>query len=237
MTDSKDKPELQEIFLRQQELLVSNIELTQEQLPAYLTEIFDRTRLKLVYLWKEDKGLALSELVRILYDHPEISFLNIVSDRVQDTLNLFLKRFPVVVAGGALVFTPEGYFLAIQRMGMWDLPKGKKEQQESFEECAKRETQEETGVELKDTRGRFLTVTRHFFQEKRIWKIKEVHWFSFEVSAPRPVNPQRSEGIRQARWISYKEWKLLKPNTFLSIQKVLSEFFEKHFEYREKVSV
>ncbi|PWY81983.1 hypothetical protein BO70DRAFT_315497 [Aspergillus heteromorphus CBS 117.55] len=63
---------------------------------------------------------------------------------------------------GVFVLNPQGQFILGRRQGShgsgtWALPGGHLELNESFEECAAREVQEETGLEVKDIR--FLTAT------------------------------------------------------------------------------
>jgi N utilization substance protein B len=62
------------------------------------------------------------------------------------------KKVEVINLAGALVFrkTDEGNEIALvyDMFKYWTLPKGKREGEESIEECAKREVREETGVEI-----------------------------------------------------------------------------------------
>ncbi|MEX0639350.1 MAG: NUDIX domain-containing protein, partial [Balneolaceae bacterium] len=75
---------------------------------------------------------------------------------------------PIIVeAGGGVVCRNHSgsiQVLLIYRNGVWDLPKGKLEEDESIAECAAREVAEETGIALPVVND-FLTVTRHGYKQ------------------------------------------------------------------------
>ena len=65
---------------------------------------------------------------------------------LEEQKKAFVKKFVLVKAAGGLVINDHHEWLLIFRLGKWDLPKGKMDKKESFEECAIRETEEETGL-------------------------------------------------------------------------------------------
>ena len=69
-------------------------------------------------------------------------------------------RFRIIVAAGGLVINSKGEFLLIKRLGLWDLPKGKVEDDEAIEVAAIREVEEECGIR-KATIISKLLVTYH----------------------------------------------------------------------------
>ncbi len=213
------------VFLRQQAFLFTKEIFTYSDLPPYLQRIYTQNGLVLLQEWQWRK-LPPIALVELLQAHREVAFVNFWGARVEEMLKGFLERFGRIEAGGALVYTRAGYLLSILRWDLWDLPKGKRERNESLEECARREAQEETGIDLTGVEGQFLMRTRHIFQERNSskWNVKEVYWYCFAVDQPQPVKPQRSEGIRQVRWISLREWEMRQLPTFLSIRAVLETF-------------
>ncbi|MFH0954965.1 MAG: NUDIX domain-containing protein [Candidatus Micrarchaeota archaeon] len=87
--------------------------------------------------------------------------------------------------------------------GTWTMPGGKMDFGESFEECAKRETLEETGIKLKSVRvlcvsndrvpdAHFVTIglySEDFSEEPQVMepdKITEWHWFDLD-HLPSPI--------------------------------------------------
>ena len=58
------------------------------------------------------------------------------------------KMFKIVKAGGGVVENINSEILFIYRMKKWDLPKGKLDKGETIMECAKREVEEETSIDL-----------------------------------------------------------------------------------------
>jgi 8-oxo-dGTP pyrophosphatase MutT (NUDIX family) len=115
----------------------------------------------------------------------------------------FCSRFTVVQAAGGLVKNNSGEYLFIFRRGRWDLPKGKKEGDETPEETALREVQEECGLsDLKISRQ--LPSTYHSFPEKGKNILKHTHWFLMETKQTK-VMLQTEEDIEDYRWLTKKE--------------------------------
>lgn len=224
-------PSWEEFFLRTQCMVLTEEPVLPDVLPSYLRELYQRSGIRIL-VDSRLRRYSVRDLIEILHGIPQAAYMNLLVESVPDACQSILQRLKVIQAGGALVYTPHGYFLSILRGDMWDLPKGKREKEENLEACARREAHEETGVQLEGISGTFLGITRHFFRESDHWRIKEVHWFAFEVPTPQRVRPQRSEGIRQVKWFSFAEWRHRRPVTYLSIRKVIAQFFEE----RETVS-
>ncbi|MEX1011725.1 MAG: NUDIX hydrolase [Balneolaceae bacterium] len=111
---------------------------------------------------------------------------------------------PIIVeAGGGVVCRNHSgsiQVLLIYRNGVWDLPKGKLEEDESIAECAAREVAEETGIALPVVND-FLTVTRHGYKQKGVEYIKSTHWFMMRPSDKiDSFTPQREEGVTTVKW-------------------------------------
>src|SRR5690554_2494601 len=68
-----------------------------------------------------------------------VNYKNLKSD--------FKALFRKIKAMGGIVANAKGEVLYIYRRGRWDLPKGKKEKNETKRDCAIREVMEETGLE------------------------------------------------------------------------------------------
>ena len=105
-------------------------------------------------------------------------------------------------AGGMLTRTGEHGALEIAVIHRphredWSFPKGKLEQDETFEECALRETFEETG--LRCELGRFLGVTEYVHRKGRPKIV--AYWLMSVVDGTFQANEEADE----LRWVSLDE--------------------------------
>ena len=136
----------------------------------------------------------------------------------------------VTAAGGVLLRPnktasfPE--VLLIYRRGVWDLPKGKLEDDETIKKCALREVSEEVGLDTLPEMGIFLTKTYHEYQQEGTLFGKETHWFT--MSLPKPVTtfyPEKEEGIERVTWSPLGEAK--KRVGYKNLEKVLHKLESK----------
>ncbi|ULT24020.1 NUDIX domain-containing protein [Sphingobacterium sp. E70] len=58
------------------------------------------------------------------------------------------SKLKIIKAAGGLVKNGDGDYLFIYRLGKWDLPKGKVEDNEKMKEAAVREVEEECGIKI-----------------------------------------------------------------------------------------
>jgi len=127
-------------------------------------------------------------------------------------------------AGGVLYRISEGTveILLIFRRGVWDLPKGKREKHESFENCAVREVAEEVGIRT-PTPEHYLLDTYHEYDENGDRVGKTTKWYSMKLSDQNAVpKPQTEEGITKLMWVVLSEAK--KKVGFDNLVKVLNAF-------------
>ncbi|MFB6271789.1 MAG: NUDIX hydrolase [Salinibacter sp.] len=106
-----------------------------------------------------------------------------------------------VRAGGGYVgcsLPDDVALLLIFRRGVWDLPKGTKEADESIVPCARREVCEEVGVDAV-TVLRGLGTTRHGYPDGDHYVVKTTHWYLMQTPE-RSFEPDRREGIRRVAW-------------------------------------
>ncbi|MDZ7690250.1 MAG: NUDIX domain-containing protein [Balneolaceae bacterium] len=112
---------------------------------------------------------------------------------------------PVTAAGGVLFREPESgsdpEVLLILRNGVWDLPKGKLEENESVEECAVREVSEEVGCSLPAIQTH-ITDTYHEYREGDSHFGKTTHWYAMTLSDKNEeLSPEVKEGIKKLEWV------------------------------------
>ena len=147
------------------------------------------------------------------------TFIHQVSENaVATALNETFKMAPA--AGGVVV--KDGYFVAIVRNGIPDLPKGHIEKGESPEEAALREVEEETGIHnLKIVK--MLPSTWHCYQVSEDWRLKRTYWYLMETSEDIRPKPQTEEGITEIKLIGNKEVGWFLKETFRSISEILGK--------------
>jgi 8-oxo-dGTP pyrophosphatase MutT (NUDIX family) len=143
-------------------------------------------------------------------------------DKLKET---FFKNFKVIEAAGGIVQNDKKELLFIQRLGKWDLPKGKIEKGEKEEVCALREVTEETGVKdlhLKKKVGE----TYHVYDEFGKHFLKVSHWYHMTCSSKQELVPQTEEHITGIKWVKTIDIKEPMKNTYPSIKDILSKFFD-----------
>ena len=112
----------------------------------------------------------------------------------------------VIIAGGGIVTRRKKdklQVLLIFRRGVWDLPKGKKEEGESNRACAVREVQEELGISNISVIQN-LGSTMHGFSQNRFYRVKTTHWYEMRTTE-KEFTPQSSEGIEDVAWFKWKK--------------------------------
>ncbi|MBK8520000.1 MAG: NUDIX domain-containing protein [Ferruginibacter sp.] len=143
-------------------------------------------------------------------------------DKLKET---FFKNFKVIEAAGGIVQNDKKEILFINRLGKWDLPKGKIEKGEKEEACAVREVTEETGVKdihLKKKVGE----TYHVYDEFGKHFLKISHWYYMTCSSNQQLVPQTEEHITEIKWVKTKDIKDPMENTYPSIKDIMSTFFD-----------
>ena len=114
-------------------------------------------------------------------------------------INIFKTKLPLVQAAGGLVRNKKGKMLFIFRKNKWDLPKGKVDKGETFENGAMREVEEETGVKKLKLIS-FAGMTYHVFKRNNQYRLKETYWFYMTTNFSGKLKPQMQEDITKAEW-------------------------------------
>lgn len=126
---------------------------------------------------------------------------------------------PIDAAGG-VVEDEQGRVLMIYRRGRWDLPKGKRDEGEEMDECAKREVSEETGLQHIDLAEKVCD-TYHIYAQRGQQLVKTTAWYRMKGNSADTLSPQAEESIQEARWISKEELGPIAFKSYEAIREVL----------------
>jgi len=99
--------------------------------------------------------------------------------------------------------------------GSWSFPGGHLEYTESWEECARREVDEETGISIKNLR--FGTATNDIFQAEEKHYITIFMLSDYDSGEVRVMEPEKCE-----KW-DWFEWEQLPQPLFIPIQNLLKK--------------
>ncbi len=166
--------------------------------------------------------VSIHALVSMFEASESLSRIYIPTDNTGWTYRRVCAEFREVDAAGGLVSNRRGDYLLIRRGGLWDLPKGHREEGEDISVTALREVQEETGVdqlELED----LICVTDHCYLRNGIWHLKHTWWYNMLYTDPVDLTPQRDEDITKAAWVARSSLPSFLKNTYPSIIEVFRE--------------
>lgn len=130
--------------------------------------------------------------------------------------------FLSIHAAGGVVVDSANNLLFIHRLGKWDLPKGKMEENEQPLETAMREIEEETGVAGLQNQGKLLT-SWHIYPLGDAWVLKETHWFLFSCEQDVVLKPQIEESIDRVQWIALSDVSVPLSDTYENVRMVVRQ--------------
>ncbi len=192
------------VFMNQNPIILTSVLTKEEGFKYFLLDTVTIADLAKEFKNKEVKAVCL-------YDENE--------DKL---LKKFMKKLPVVVAGGGLVRNKKGEVLFIFRNGKWDLPKGKINKKEAIEEGAIREVEEETGVKGLKVK-KHLKDTYHIFKRNDQLRLKLTHWYLMSTKYDGPLTPQLEEDIYEVAWKDAFETKEALKNTYANIEEIFRD--------------
>ncbi|MDP2335291.1 MAG: NUDIX domain-containing protein [Bacteroidota bacterium] len=175
---------------------------------------------------RESYGFV-NQLVSEIESGGNVSDSLIINQDVNQLWNHFRSQFVEIPAAGGLVRNENGSFLFIRRLGVWDLPKGKIEKDETPENAAIREVEEECGLTgLKIIRP--LDSTFHIYRSPYLpvpknVVLKETKWFLMKYTGDKIPVPQIEEHIEEVRWVPISELEAVMENTYASLQDFLQK--------------
>lgn len=118
-------------------------------------------------------------------------------------------------AGGVVII--DNQFVAIERNGIPDLPKGHIEKGESPEVAALREVEEETGITNLEIINE-LPATWHCYLLDNQWTIKKTSWYLMKTDSGMKNIPQTEEGISKVYLVDKQGVNDFEKNTFASLK-------------------
>jgi 8-oxo-dGTP pyrophosphatase MutT (NUDIX family) len=98
--------------------------------------------------------------------------------------------------------------------------KEKLDKGETLEQCAVRETEEETGLKNVSLKKHLLT-TYHTYDENGKHILKETYWYLLTVKGVQELIPQSAEQIEAVEWADPTSLKKYTNNTYPSVLDVL----------------
>jgi ADP-ribose pyrophosphatase YjhB (NUDIX family) len=140
--------------------------------------------------------------------------------------NDFYAHFTLIEAAGGIVQNQNEEILFIERLGKWDLPKGKVEENEAEDAAAIREIEEETGVKNLSLKNK-VGLTFHTYHAYEKYFLKTTHWYYLTCANEQNLAPQTEENITAIKWIKIENIKEPLANTYPSIKDILDVFFNK----------
>ncbi|MFT3886255.1 MAG: NUDIX domain-containing protein [Flavobacteriales bacterium] len=162
----------------------------------------------------------VAEVVRQLAGHRQLRGLLIHGEDVDRLWDWFREGYVFVQAAGGAVTDERGRLLAIHRLGLWDLPKGKVEPDEPIAEAAVREVKEECGLVHVELTGP-LCETWHTYERKGRHHLKRTDWFLMEGRSSDPLIAQTEEDITEVRWMDAGDIAALLRATYPSLLRVI----------------
>lgn len=148
-----------------------------------------------------------------------ITYLYIHRD-IKKVFKSIVQNLEIIKAAGGLVKNGDGAYLFIHRLGKWDLPKGKVEDNEKMREAAVREVEEECGIRI-EYLGPKLQTTYHTYMMRGKFVLKQTNWYEMGVNKSPKLIPQTEEDITEARWIDKDDFDMVRENTYPLIAQIV----------------
>jgi ADP-ribose pyrophosphatase YjhB (NUDIX family) len=133
----------------------------------------------------------------------------------------YRSLYKEIAAAGGICFNQDQKILFIERLGKWDLPKGKVDKGEKKKAAAIREIMEETGQSCKIVSK--LAVTWHtYFDQKQRRILKQTTWYLMQPQeANQDVKIQKEENITRFKWMTASAFLQSDLPTYQSISEII----------------
>lgn len=156
-------------------------------------------------------------------DNSEFNSVCFVQDDLDDLYKKFIKHFEIIETAGGLVKNAKQQLLFIFRNGVWDLPKGKIETNETIATAALREVEEECGV-TDLTLESFFEKTYHIYKHKGQFVFKITHWFTMSINSNQTLTPQLEEDITKVQFLDREDQLEALKNTYPNIKMLVESY-------------
>ncbi|HEY1053664.1 MAG TPA: NUDIX hydrolase [Emticicia sp.] len=133
--------------------------------------------------------------------------------------------YRVVKAAGGVVFNNENKILMMHRLDKWDLPKGKRDDDEKSKATAVREVAEECNITV--VLGEKICTTWHTYAMNGSKILKRTKWYRMNCIDDSEMRPQLEEGIEELQWMDEKQIQKALINSYSSIRYVFDELKNK----------
>jgi len=185
------------------------------------------TQAKLInHVWiKNVNETDFDTLLGFLNSNVPTNILSVIISTGGMSVKKYLRsKFKIVKAAGGLLRKKEK-FLMIYRMKKWDLPKGKREKNETSKQSAIREVQEECNISVK--LGRKICITWHTYTMNKHAMLKKTKWFLMDSLDDSKMKPAVEEDIEELRWMTRKEVYHALEHSYKSISYVFEQYYKK----------
>lgn len=162
----------------------------------------------------------LKELLTFYWKLKRIDSLFVFHHDIEELRERFKSCFQQVYAAGGLVRNKEGRYLIMKRRGKWDLPKGKVNRNETFEQAAIREVSEECGLQGLEITSPLLSTYHSYYIDEQII-LKRTCWFEMLYADNKEPVPQLDEDITEIIWLGSEDLGKITDNTYLAVIDVL----------------
>lgn len=170
-----------------------------------------------VQLLHRNFNMTKEFILRLLEENKNFTAV-LYHDDIEELFSIFKSCFIYVKAAGGVVFQ-EDSVLIIKRLGMYDLPKGHLESQETIEQCALREVEEECGLRQLRIQGS-LPNTWHIYYRDNNWYLKKTYWYKMTCPPGQTLVPQTEEDIEDAFWLPISKIPAVLDQTYPSLRPV-----------------
>ncbi|MEO6190361.1 MAG: NUDIX domain-containing protein [Saprospiraceae bacterium] len=166
---------------------------------------------------------SLFQYLDTLENSSRFSSIVLYAADVKDLFMDLKSLLDYIQAAGGVIENANNEILMIFRRGMWDLPKGKLDKEERYEDAAIRECTEEVGLRSLNLISK-IGHSFHFYRDKKNLRcLKKTKWYHIKNEVEEIVIPQKEEDIEIAQWMNPKDALLLIP-IHENIKHVLTEF-------------
>tara|TARA_B100001564_G_C20351908_1_gene539353 strand:- start:332 stop:682 length:351 start_codon:yes stop_codon:yes gene_type:complete len=113
-------------------------------------------------------------------------------------------------------------------MKKWDLPKGKLDKGETIKDCAKREVEEETMVDVECKEK--ITSTWHTYTRNKKYVLKKTTWFRMDSIDDSKMKPQKKEKIEKVEWMKKSIIDDILLNSYKTLNFVMKKYYKKNIK-------